>query len=181
MPNPWESRSNARRTTLPEQAFLALGSNIEPETYLPLAIAKLEIMGRRQAVSTVYQNPALGPEPRPDFLNAAVLVESDLPPLEIRRILRDIEAELGRVRSADKYAPRTIDLDLCLLGDTILNTPELTLPDPDLLTRAFLAITMAELSPDFLHPVTKEPLAEIASRLRPGANLTPRPDVRIQS
>jgi 2-amino-4-hydroxy-6-hydroxymethyldihydropteridine diphosphokinase len=129
----------------------------------------------------VYQNPAIGPQPRPDFLNAAVLVESELSPLEIRGHLRDIEAELGRVRSDDKYAPRTIDLDLCLLGSTILNTPELVLPDPDLLSRAFLAVTMAELAPGFPHPITKEPLADIASRLRPGANLTPRPDVHIQA
>jgi 2-amino-4-hydroxy-6-hydroxymethyldihydropteridine diphosphokinase len=167
--------------TLPEQAFLALGSNIEPEKNLPLAIAKLEIIGSLLAVSGVYQNPAVGPEPRPDFLNAAALVESELPPLEIRTRLRTIETELGRVRSDDKYAPRTIDLDLCLLGGTILNTPELTLPDPDLLIRGFLAVTMAELAPGFPHPITKEPLADIASRLQPGANLTPRPDVRIQA
>jgi 2-amino-4-hydroxy-6-hydroxymethyldihydropteridine diphosphokinase len=165
---------------LPEQAFLALGSNIEPEKNLPLAIARIDVIGHQLAVSNVYQNPAIGPQPRPDFLNAAVLVESELSPLEIRGQLRDIEAELGRVRSDDKYAPRTIDLDLCLLGSTILNTPELVLPDPDLLTRAFLAVTMAELAPGFPHPITKEPLADIASRLRPGANLTPRPDVHIQ-
>lgn len=165
---------------MPEDAFIALGSNIEPEKYLPLAIARLEILGRRLAVSSVYQNPALGPEPRPDFLNAAALVESELPPLEIRSLLRSIETELGRVRSDDKYAPRRIDLDLCLLGGTILNTPELILPDPDLLTRAFLAVTMAELSPGFPHPITKEPLVDIASRLRPGANLTPRPDVVLR-
>lgn len=166
---------------MPEQAFLALGSNIEPEKNLPLAIARIDVIGHQLAVSNVYQNPAIGPQPRPDFLNAAVLVESELSPLEIRGQLRDIEAELGRVRSDDKYAPRTIDLDLCLLGSTILNTPELVLPDPDLLTRAFLAVTMAELAPGFPHPITKEPLADIASRLRPGANLTPRPDVHIQA
>jgi 2-amino-4-hydroxy-6-hydroxymethyldihydropteridine diphosphokinase len=165
---------------LPEQAFIAMGSNIEPGTYLPLGLAKLEIIGRRLAASRVYQNPALGPDPRPDFLNAAVLVESELPPLEIRSLLRDIEADLGRVRSEDRYAPRTIDLDLCMLGDTIMNTAELTLPDPDLLTRAYLAVTMAELAPDFHHPLTQEKLAAIARRLRPEADLTPRPDVPLQ-
>ncbi len=172
---------NARRKTLPEQAFIALGSNIEPEKNLPLAITKLEIIGSLMAVSGVYQNPAVGPEPRPDFLNAAALIESELPPLEIRARLRTVETELGRVRTGDKYAPRTIDLDLCLLGSRILNSPELTLPDPDLLKRAFLAVTLAELSPGFPHPVTKEPLAGIAARLRQDAILVPRPDVLIQT
>lgn len=164
--------------TLTEQAFIALGSNISPEKHLPLATAWLEVLGQLVAISDVYQNPALGPGPHPDFLNAAVLIESDLPPLEIRSLLRSIEAELGRVRSEDKYAPRTIDLDLCLLGQMILDTPELTLPDPDLLSRAHLAVTMAELAPDFPHPITHEPLHEIAARLRSGAKLAPRPDVR---
>jgi 2-amino-4-hydroxy-6-hydroxymethyldihydropteridine diphosphokinase len=166
--------------TLPEQAFIALGSNIEPDKNLPLAITKLEIIGPLLAVSSVYQNPAVGPEPRPDFLNAAALVESELPPLEIRSHLRTIETELGRVRSDDKYAPRTIDLDLCLFGSRVLNTPELTLPDPDLLKRPFLAVTLAELSPSYLHPITLEPLADIASRLRQGAILVPRPDVLLR-
>jgi 2-amino-4-hydroxy-6-hydroxymethyldihydropteridine diphosphokinase len=165
---------------LPELAFIALGSNIKPEKYLPLAVEKLEIVGRLVAVSEVYQNPALGSTPQPDFLNAAVLVESELPPLEIRTLLRDIEAELGRLRTEDKYAPRTIDLDLSLLGYTILNTPELTLPDPDLLSRTHLAVTLAELSPDFIHPLTQEPLCEIADRLRSEAELVTRPDVRSQ-
>ena len=166
--------------TLTEQAFIALGSNIDPEKNLPLAIARLEILGKLAAVSNVYQNPALGPSPQPDFLNAAALIESELPPLEIRSLLRSIEAELGRKRSKDKYAPRTIDLDLCLLGKMTLDTPELTLPDPDLLSRAHLAVTMAELAPDFPHPITQEPLHEIAARLRCGAKLTARTDVRQQ-
>jgi 2-amino-4-hydroxy-6-hydroxymethyldihydropteridine diphosphokinase len=84
------------------------------------------------------------------------------------------------VRTEDKYAPRTIDLDLCLLGDTVLNTPELTLPDPDLLSRPHLAVTMAELAPGFIHPLTQEPLRAIADRLRSGAELVARPDVRSQ-
>lgn len=165
---------------MPEKAFLSLGSNIEPERYLPLAVAELKAIGRVCALSNVYQNPAVGPDPQPDFLNAAALVESELPALEIRKLLRSIEAELGRLRSEDKYAPRTIDLDLCLLGDTILSTAELTLPDPELLSRAHLAITMAELAPGFPHPLTQEPLSEIASRLRCGAKLTARPDVRTR-
>jgi 2-amino-4-hydroxy-6-hydroxymethyldihydropteridine diphosphokinase len=162
---------------LPELAFIALGSNLSPEMNLPLAAGRLAELGRVRGVSMVYQNPAIGPSPAPDFLNAAVLVETELSATEIRDRLRRIEAELGRVRTADKYAPRVIDLDLCLLGSQVLETPELRLPDPDVLTRPHLAIPLAELAPDFPHPISGERLAAIAARLRPHADLRPRPDV----
>lgn len=168
---------------MPELAFLALGSNIDPEDNLPRAVQRLAEIGTVCAVSMVYQNPAIGPAPAPDFLNAAVLVETGLSASEIRLRLRQIETELGRVRTADKYAPRPIDLDLCLLGSQIIESPELTLPDPDLLTRPHLAITLAELAPDFVHPATGEPLTGIAARLRPAAELRACPDVarRLQA
>ena len=162
---------------MPELAFISLGSNVEPETYLPLAAGRLHAIGKLLAVSMVYQNRAVGPGPAPDFLNAAVLVGTTMQAAEIRRRLRQIETDLGRARTADKYAPRVIDLDLCLLGPEILETPELRLPDPDILTRAHLAVTLAELAPEFMHPITAETLARIADRLRTGADLEPRPDV----
>ena len=160
-----------------EPAFIALGSNLSPETNLPRAAGRLAEFGALRAVSMVYQNPAIGPSPAPDFLNAAVLIETELGATEIRERLRRIESDLGRVRTANKYAPREIDLDLCLLGSQIIETTELVLPDPDLLTRPHLAVTLAELAPDFIHPVTGESLGAIAARLRLGADLRPRPDV----
>ena len=160
-----------------ELAFISLGSNIEPERNLPLAIQKLRQLGKLTRVSAVYQNPAVDRPDQPDFLNAAVLVETELQPSEIRRVLRQIESELGRIRTVDKFAPRTIDLDLCLLGETTLEANAITLPDPDLLERAYLAVTMAELSPKFRHPTTGETLKALAERLRPGAVLLCRKDV----
>jgi 2-amino-4-hydroxy-6-hydroxymethyldihydropteridine diphosphokinase len=160
-----------------EKAFISLGSNIDPERNLPLAMRNLEAIGEIRAVSAVYQNPSVGPTPQPDFLNAAVLIATDLEPLEIRAILREIEAAMGRVRSEDKYAPREIDLDLCLLGAWVFESPGLTLPDPDLLLRPHLIVPMAELAPDFRHPLTGERLFAIAERLKTNADLTPRPDV----
>ena len=162
---------------MPELAFIALGSNVEPEVNLPRAARRLAEIGALRAVSMVYQNPAIGPSPAPDFLNAAALVETDLAAEEIRERLREIESDLGRVRTSDNYAPRVIDLDLCLLGSQVMETPELRLPDPDVLARAHLAVTLAELAPDFPHPVAGEPLGAIADRLRPAGNLQPRPDV----
>ncbi len=160
-----------------ELAFLSLGSNIEPERNLLRAAARLGDIGRPQAVSEVYQTPALGPRPAPDFLNAAALVETHLQPEEIQRRLRQIESDLGRVRTEDRYAPRPIDLDLCLLGSRVVHTPNLRVPDPDLLSRPYLAVTLAELAPDFVHPETGETLAAIAARLGASAVLTPRPDI----
>lgn len=160
-----------------EAAFISLGSNIEPARNLPAALARLGDVGILRAVSQVYQSPAIGPRPAPDFLNAAALVETELLPEEIRLRLRQIESDLGRVRSDDRYAPRPIDLDLCLLGSAILHTPTLRLPDPDILTRPYLALTLAELAPDFVHPETGETLREIAARLPAGAPLVARPEV----
>lgn len=163
-----------------ELAFIALGSNLSPEVNLQRAARRLAEIGALRAISMVYQNPAIGPSPSPDFLNAAALVETGLSAAEIRQRLRQIEADLGRTRSADKNAPRTIDLDLCLLGAQVLDTPEFTLPDPSLLARAHLAIPLAELDPDFLYPTTGEPLRTIASRLATTAQLTPRPDIALK-
>ena len=165
---------------MPELAFIALGSNVEPEANLPRAARLLAEIGALRAVSMAYQNPAIGPSPAPDFLNAAVLVETNLTAEDIRERLREIESDLGRVRTSDKYAPRVIDLDLCLLGSQVVETPELRLPDPDVLARAHLAIPLAELDPDFLYPTTGEPLRTIASRLATTAQLTPRPDIVLK-
>ena len=160
-----------------ELAFIALGSNIDPERNLPLAAARLSELGTPIAASTVYQNPAIADEPQPDYLNAAVLLETELGPLAMRDKLREIEADLGRIRTADKFAPRTIDLDLCILGDRVLDHELLSLPDPDILKRAHLAVTLAELRPDFLHPITRDSLEKIAHELRKDAELNPRSDV----
>ena len=160
-----------------ELAFIALGSNVDPEGNLVRAVRLLAKIGSLRAVSMVYQNPAIGPAAAPDFLNAAVLIETELAAMEIHDRLRAIEAELGRVRTANKYAPRPIDLDLCLLGAQIVTTPELVLPDPDVLTRPHLAVTLGELAPHFIHPVTGDRMQSIAARLRETAALTPRPDV----
>ncbi len=161
----------------PQSAFVSLGSNIEPGRYLPLAAGRLRGLGEVLAASRVYRNPALGSRPQPDYLNAAVLLRTVVAPLRFREQLRRIEADLGRTRTADKYAPRTIDLDLCLYGTVVFDSPELKLPSPDILRRAYLAVVLAELAPDLPHPTTGEPLQAIADRLRPGAELIHEPGV----
>ena len=164
---------------MPERAFIAIGSNIEPEKHLPLAVDRLSKLGSLVATSRVYENPAVGDGLQPDFINVAALVLTCLQPLEVRQKLRAIEASLGRVRTQDPYAARTIDLDLCLFGSAVINTPDLTLPDPEITERAYLAVTLAELAPDMLHPVTGERLADLAERLRQSTRLIFRTDVAL--
>lgn len=162
-----------------ELAFISLGSNIDPESNLPQAVTRLRVIGRVVRVSTAYVNPAVGPRTQADFVNAAALVETSMSPIEIRTRLRQIESELGRVRHTDKYAPRTIDLDLCLLGERVESYPDWALPDPDIDRLAHLAIPLAEVDPDFRHPRSRETLQTIAERLRPSAQLTPHPAISL--
>jgi 2-amino-4-hydroxy-6-hydroxymethyldihydropteridine diphosphokinase len=154
-----------------EQAVISLGSNIEPERYLPLAVGRLHALGRVLAVSEACRNPAVGPEGQPDFVNAALLLETDRAPKDIQRALRQIEARLGRRRTPDKYAPRVIDLDLVLCGSHIVDDGSLRLPDPDLIERAYLAVLVAEVAPAMRHPITGERIAALAERLAGAAHL----------
>ena len=115
------------------QAFLALGSNIEPARNIERALARLKEQTRLLAFSTVWRS---APQERPeqdDYYNCVALIETALPPDELKnRVLRGIETELGRLRTEDRYAPRTVDLDLILYDDLVLQTDDLVLPDPDI-------------------------------------------------
>jgi 2-amino-4-hydroxy-6-hydroxymethyldihydropteridine diphosphokinase len=148
---------------------IALGSNIEPRKNLPRALKALQQRLRVTAVSRVFETAPVGAVSVPAFLNAAVRSATHRSPAEIKwRVLRPIEAELGRVRTGDRNAPRTVDLDLVLYGGLVLRDPQegLTLPDPDLLTRAHLALPAADVAGELRHPETGKTLAEIAAVFR---------------
>jgi len=149
-----------------ELALIALGSNIAPERNLVAAVAALRARAQVVGVSSAWATAAVGPPGQPAFLNAAVRLETDLPAGRLRDgLLHGIERDLGRVRTADRYAPRPIDLDLTAYGEQRLRLGEREVPDPDLLREAFLAVPAAEVAPDWIHPVTGESLATIAVRL----------------
>ena len=160
-----------------ERAFLSLGSNLEPESNLPRAALGLRSLGRVLAVSSVYRNPAVGPTPGPDFLNAAVLLETAFSPHVLRTELRSLEARLGRLRTPDKYAPRLIDIDLVLYGDRVIRDAEWELPDPEVSSLPHLVIPLAELDPNHEHPITGERLSSIAARILPQAQMHLVPEV----
>lgn len=164
---------------MPEKAFIELGSNIEPEAYLPRAVASLEAVGRILSISNAYQNPAISKTPQPDYINAAVMIETSLYPLELRERLRSIEEKLDRVRTEDKYAPRTIDLDIVLYGEAIIDQPLLKIPDEHIYTRPHLALTLAECAPEYAHPLTGETLGAIAGKVSKPGLLVRRDDLDL--
>lgn len=142
--------------------YIGVGSNIEPRENILEALRLLAHRLRLTRLSTFYRTKALLRPQQKDFVNGVAEGETDLTPRELRSLLREIESRLGRVRSADKYAARTIDLDLLLYGDLRVAEPNLALPDPDIRTRAFLAAPLAELAPDLVLPDARETMEQLA-------------------
>jgi 2-amino-4-hydroxy-6-hydroxymethyldihydropteridine diphosphokinase len=177
-----------KRPTGPVPVLITLGSNIAPEIHLPRAVLMLRQNHHLVvcAASPVYESAPVNAAGRiaPDqaqFLNAAVLIETDYySPFSLKYdVLRFIERCLGRARSADKFAPRTMDLDLALYGARVIADPRLTVPDPDILTRAHVALPLADLAPEWVHPVTGQTLGTIAAPFRGTAGIAVRADVQL--
>ncbi|HEY0664813.1 MAG TPA: 2-amino-4-hydroxy-6-hydroxymethyldihydropteridine diphosphokinase [Gallionella sp.] len=134
-----------------ERAFIGIGSNIDPANNVHAAILSLVRQTRLVGVSTVYYTDPFGPPGQPLYFNCVAEIETGLSPAQVKHaILRPIEDELQRKRTQDKYAPRTIDLDLIVYGDLAMEEGGIRLPDPDILERPFLAIPLAELAPDLV-------------------------------
>ncbi len=146
--------------------FIALGSNINGEYNLRESIRRLSSLCALVAVSPVYETAPVGKTDQPNFMNAAALVETDLAAAEFKtQVLQIIEHELGRVRTTDKNAPRTIDLDIALFNDEVIEVGHRHIPGPDLLKYAHIAVPLADLDPQYRHPETGQALREIADRL----------------
>lgn len=151
------------------QVLITLGSNINREQNMHEAITRLERHPDLQilAVSPVYVTPAIGQDGelvvQPAFSNAAICAETDLDPLTLRGKLRALEAAMGRVRTSDQFAPRPIDLDIAFYGDGVVEVAGKVIPDPDVLRFAHVAIPLADVAGDWIHPQTGQTLAEIAA------------------
>ena len=159
------------------QVFVALGSNVNSEYSMPEAVRRLSLHCRLVAVSPVYETTPVGNTEQPNFLNAAALIETDLAAEELKtRVLQVIEQELGRVRSEDKNAPRTIDLDIALFADQNLDSGSQAFCDPNILRYAHIAVPLADIAPERRQPATGQTLEEIAQSL-PASGLVSRPDV----
>ena len=148
------------------EVIVVLGSNVEPERHLSAAVARLRERADVRRVSSAWATAAVGPAGQPPFLNAAVRLATRHPPEALRELLlRPLEAELGRRRTGDRFAPRTIDLDLVAYGEARTRIGEREIPDPDLVRHAFVAVPAAEVAPGWVHPETGEALAAIAAQL----------------
>ena len=149
-------------------AAIALGSNLgDREGYIHIALQRIraEPSVRTVAASSLYETaPVDCPPGSPPFLNAVVLVETELSPEELLARLLTIERHLGRRRGV-KNSPRTIDLDLLFYDQQVRNTTELVLPHPHLDERAFVLIPLAEVAPDWRHPLRQQTAQELLAAL----------------
>jgi GTP cyclohydrolase IA len=165
-----------------DHVIISVGSNIEKERNMPEAIRRLR---RHRAievekVSRFFESPSAdGPEDAPDYFNAAVLVCTHLSPEELRTELRRIEGVLGRQRTGDPSAPRTIDLDIVYFGDQVADYGDWSLPAPDATTAAHVAVPIADVAPNWVHPVTGMTAYEVVAAL-PRATLEVKPVMAIQ-
>ena len=164
-----------------EDALISIGSNVDPQVHLCSAVERLKALGCLADLSRVYQTPAVGAQGRqqPHYLNASAVVRTCLPAAEVRRRLKTIETSLGRCPQVNKNSPVLIDLDLCLLGDQVINAEDVTIPDGEIVKREYLAVTLAQLRPSFRHPLSGQTLAQIAAGLKGSSELRPRNDVRL--
>jgi len=138
------------------RAYVGLGANLgDREATIRRAV---ELVGELDSVavvgvSSLRETEPWGPVEQPRYLNGAVAVETDLPPRELLEALLDVERRLGRARDdEERWGPRTIDLDLLLYGDLVLDEPGLDVPHPRLHERKFALEPLAELAPDALVP-----------------------------
>jgi len=146
--------------------YLSLGSNLgDSERYLREAISRLQELGVIRQVSAFYETqPVEVHGEQPWFLNCALAMETELMPLEFLRRMLAVEQSMGRIRTEPK-GPRTIDIDILLFGNDVLDTPELTVPHPAMHQRRFVLEPLAEIAPSVMHPVFKRTIRELLDSL----------------
>lgn len=140
-------------------AYLGLGSNLDAEQNLQLASRELRNRFSLQKISTAYRSKALGFDGA-DFLNAVACIETELTPQELCRELDLIHDLAGRTRRSEKFVSRTLDIDLLLYDQLVLNEPPVRLPREDVLQYSFVLRPLAEIAPDYRHPVTGKLLSD---------------------
>ncbi|EOA4336968.1 2-amino-4-hydroxy-6-hydroxymethyldihydropteridine diphosphokinase [Klebsiella aerogenes] len=135
--------------------YIAIGSNLaSPLEQVNAAIRALADIpdSRVVSVSSLYRTPPLGPQDQPDYLNAAVALETSLAPEALLDHTQRIELQQGRVRKAERWGPRTLDLDIMLFGDAIINSERLTVPHYDMKNRGFMLWPLFEIAPQLHFP-----------------------------
>jgi 2-amino-4-hydroxy-6-hydroxymethyldihydropteridine diphosphokinase len=145
------------------QTVVLMGSNApDAQNWLQRALNQLPAVGEVLSVSGVYASPSWGFD-GPDFRNAAVLLQTDQSPHQVLHGLLAIEAQLGRVRTTNgpRYTSRTIDLDLLIWADEVVDAPDLQIPHPRLADRRFALLPLQELVPNWLTPAGGESIGTL--------------------
>jgi 2-amino-4-hydroxy-6-hydroxymethyldihydropteridine diphosphokinase len=136
------------------QVYIGLGSNLaDPEMQVRSALNELKNIADTELLqsSSLYKSPPMGPQDQPDYINAVALCETELAPLDFLAALQAIEQQHGRVRNRH-WGERTLDLDLLVYGQEIVELPGLTIPHPGIAERAFVLYPMAEIAPNIIVP-----------------------------
>ena len=135
--------------------YVAIGSNLDrPVDKARTAVRALaELQGSELVrVSSLYSSKPMGPADQPDYINAVALIRTALAPLALLDALQAIELEHGRVRKENRWGPRTLDLDILLYGDHVIDTPRLTVPHYGMKVREFVLYPLQEIAPDLVLP-----------------------------
>jgi len=147
--------------SVPTIAYIGLGSNLgDKKANCRKAITLLEKSGRAIRASSLYRTEPMGYADQDEFINAVVELETVLSPDALLDQCRSIEGELGRVRTI-RWGPRTIDVDILLYGTTTIETPELTIPHPQLHCRRFVLVPLCEIAPQAFHPKLQKTAADL--------------------
>lgn len=138
-----------------EQVFIGLGANLnEPRQQIIDALECIKRVSQLSLIrySSLYGSKPLGPQEQPDYVNAVALIETTLEPIELLRALQAIEKHQGRVRKAQRWGARTLDLDIILFGQLLIETEELTVPHYHFHQREFVLYPLAEIAPNLILP-----------------------------
>jgi GTP cyclohydrolase-4 len=148
-------------------AYLCLGSNMgEREENLCRALTLLSQKVNLEELSSVYETEPVGYKEQLLFLNLVCRITTNLPPEELLRLAKNIEAKMGRVPSGQINSPRPIDIDILFYDNRIMETQDLTIPHPRLKDRAFVLIPLAEIAPGLVHPKLGKSIAELANAVK---------------
>lgn len=148
-------------------AFIAIGSNLGDRiANVKKAVLRAadEVKATLVFMSSFYETEPWGIKEQGPFVNAVMGVETDLPPAALLAHLKSVEAGMGR-QEAERWGPRVIDLDIIFYDGLVMDEKGLTIPHPSAHERAFVMVPLAEIAPDFIHPVIGRSAAEIAKSL----------------
>jgi 2-amino-4-hydroxy-6-hydroxymethyldihydropteridine diphosphokinase len=146
--------------------FLLLGSNLgDRKLFLQQAIEYIEAdVAPVVLASPVYETQSWGKTELPDYLNQVLLLQTDMAAKTVLKKILDIELLMGRMRE-EKWGSRTIDIDILFYGDAIIDEPDLKVPHPEMHKRRFTLEPLAQIAPDFVHPLMKKNILQLKTEL----------------